>query len=395
VIVRNPLKDQVAIVGVGTTPFARSLPGRTPQSLALEASKQAILEAGLSAADIDGISASAMPYYGSAGVNPVWLQEALGIPETTWDATVAIPFPYTLGAAVTAVFSGACTTALVVHSLYRVGPSRSAMDDPFRKRWFPSMSGPRPPHGASDGYAAFAARYMHDYGATKEDFGLVAINERSNAARNPHAVMREPFTMDDYLEARMVRWPLAILDMDVPIDGADAVVVTTAERARDLAKQPVYVHAITSGRTEHPTVAGTESLERNAHHVVVEALRQKSDIGLTESDLFFAYDGFTVITLNWIENVGYCAKGEAPAFLRQHWDDDANAVRIDGRMPLNPHGGNLSEGATQGSGHVREAVVQLRGEAGDRQVPYDPKTSVLVLGGMYMNGIGTVLRTDP
>jgi acetyl-CoA acetyltransferase len=183
--------------------------------------------------------------------------------------------------------------------------------------------------------------------------------------------------------------------MDVPIDGADAVVVTTAERARDLAKKPVYVHAITSGRTEHATVTGTESLERNAHHVVVEALRQKSDIGLTESDLFFAYDGFTVITLNWIENVGYCGKGEAPAFLRQHWDDAANAVRIDGRMPLNPHGGNLSEGATQGSGHVREAVVQLRGEAGERQVPYDPTTSVLVLGGMYMNGIGTVLRTNP
>ena len=394
VILRNPAKDQVAIVGVGTTQFARSLPGRSGPSLALEASRNAILDAGLTAADIDGIAASAMPMYGSGGAGPVFLQEALGIPETLWDATIAIPFPYPLGAAVNAVFSGACTSALVVHSLFRVGASRSASSDPFRARWAPNMSGLRRPAAGSDGYAAFASRYMHDYGAKKEDFGLVAINERANASRNPHAAMREPISMDDYLNARMIRWPLGLLDMDVPIDGADAVVVTTAERARDLAKKPVYVHAISSGRTEHPTVTGLESLEYNAQHVVVNALKQKSDIGLTEGDLFFAYDGFTVITLNWIENAGWCGKGEAPAFLRQHWDDDANGVRINGRMPLNPHGGNLSEGATQGSGHTREAVTQLRGEAGDRQVAYDPKSAVLMLGGMYMNAVGMVLRAD-
>ena len=99
---------------------------------------------------------------------------------------------------------------------------------------------------------------MHDYGAKKEDFGLVAINERANVVANPHAVMREPISMDDYLNARIIRWPLGLLDMDVPIDGADAVVVTTAERARHLVKKPVYVHAISSGRTEHPTVTGLE-----------------------------------------------------------------------------------------------------------------------------------------
>ena len=229
-VVRNPAKDQVAIVGVGTTQFARTLPGRTGPSLALEASRNAILDAGLTAADIDGIAASAMPLYGSGGAGPIFLQEALGIPETLWHATVAIPFPYPLGAAVNAVFSGACTTALVVHSLFRVGASRSAANDPFRARWTPNMSALRGPTPGSDGYAAFASRYMHDYGAKKEDFGLVAINERSNASRNPHAVMREPISMDDYLNARMVRWPLGLLDMDVPIDGADAVVVTTAER---------------------------------------------------------------------------------------------------------------------------------------------------------------------
>jgi acetyl-CoA acetyltransferase len=392
-IIRNPAKDQVAIVGVGTTPFARSLPGRTGPSLALEASRNAILDAGLTAADIDGIAASAMAYYGSAGANPIFLQEALGIPETTWDATVMIPFPYLLSAAVNAVYSGACTTALVVHSLYRVAVSRSAATDPFRARSLPSFGGARPWSMGSDGYASFASRYLHDYGATKEDFGLVAINERNHASHNPHAVMREPITMDDYLAARMVRWPLGLLDMDLPIDGADAVVVTTAERARDLRHEPVFVHAITSGRTEHPNVTNLEGLEYNAQHVVLDALWQKSDLALRDFDLFFAYDGFTVITLNWIENAGWCAKGEAGDFLRQHWDGDAGVLRIDGRVPMNTHGGNLSEGATQGAGHVREAVQQLRGDAGDRQVPGSPSSALLLLGGMYMNAIGTVLRT--
>jgi acetyl-CoA acetyltransferase len=392
-IVRNPAKDEVAIVGVGTTPFSRSLPGRTGPSLALEASRNAILDAGLTASDIDGIAASAMPYYGSGGANPVFLQEALGIPETTWDGTVAIPFPYLLGAAVNAVYSGACTTALAVHSLRRVGASRSASADLFRARAAPEFGSTRSWGPGSDGYASFASRYMHDYGVPKEDFGLVAINDRSHASRNPHAVMREPITMDDYLAARTVRWPLGLLDMDVPIDGADAVVVTTAERARDLVEKPVFVHAITSGRTEHPTVTGTESLDRNAQHVVLEALWQKSDFARDDFDLYHFYDGFTVITLNWLENAGFCGKGEAGAYLREHWDAERNVGLIHGRVPFNTHGGNLSDGATQGSGHTRESVLQLRGEAGERQVPGDPSTALLLLGGMYMNAIGMALRT--
>jgi acetyl-CoA acetyltransferase len=204
--------------------------------------------------------------------------------------------------------------------------------------------------------------------------------------------MRDPITMDDYLEARIVRWPLSLLDMDLPIDGANAIVVTTAERARDLPHEPIHVHAITSGRTEHPNATSLGGLEYNAQHVVLDALWQKSDLGLRDFSLFFAYDGFTVITLNWIENAGRCAKGEAGDFLRQHWDSDAGVVRIDGRIPMNTHGGNLSEGATQGAGHMREAVVQLRGEAGERQVEGSPSSAVLLLGGMYMNAIGTVLR---
>jgi acetyl-CoA acetyltransferase len=391
--VRNPIKDQVAIVGVGTTPFGRSLEGRTGLNLALEASVNAIRDAGLTATDVDGICASAMAGYGSSNADPIGLQEALGIPETTWTATIPIPFPFLVSEAAHAVFSGACETALIVHSLNRIASSQSAGRDPFRRRLAPPGRPSGRPFPEAD-YAAYAARYMHDYGAPKEHFGLVAINERSHASRNPHAIMRDPITMDDYLAARPIRWPLGLLDMDVPMDGADAIVVTTAERARDLAKEPVYIHAITAGRTEHPTVVNTINLDNLAHQVVARALWAKSDITLSDADLFYAYDGFTVITLNWIENLGYCNKGEAGAFLQDNWDEDLDVVKINGRVPMNTHGGNLSEGATQGSGHTREAVQQLRGEAGDRQVTGDPKIAVMGIGGMYMNAIGMILRTD-
>ena len=109
--------------------------------------------------------------------------------------------------------------------------------------------------------------------------------------------------------------------------------------------------------------------------------------------MYFPYDGFSFITLSWIENVGWCGPGEGGAFVESHWDKDANRILIDGRIPVNPHGGALSEGGTQGSGHVREAVVQLRGQAGDRQVP-DARTAFLTPGGFFFNAQGLVLRRD-
>jgi acetyl-CoA acetyltransferase len=136
----------------------------------------------------------------------------------------------------------------------------------------------------------------------------------------------------------------------------------------------------------------TESLRHHGQQVVVEALRAKSDFWIDGADLYFPYDGFSIITLNWIENVGYCGPGEAGAFMREHWDDATNSVRVDGRVPFNPHGGSLSEGATQGSGHVREAVHQLQGLAGERQVE-GARTALLTPGGFFFNAQGLTLVT--
>jgi acetyl-CoA acetyltransferase len=234
---------------------------------------------------------------------------------------------------------------------------------------------------------------MHEYGTTSEDFGLVAINDRTNAGSNPAAAKRDPITMDDYLAARMIRWPLRILDMDVPVDGADAFIVTTTERARDMPLPPVLINAAVLGQVGHNEEDQTVSLRHHGQQVVVDTLKAKGDFWIDDIDVYFPYDGFTPITLNWIENAGWCKPGEAGAFLREHWDHDAGRAMINGRIPINPHGGSLSEGATQASGHVREAVHQLQGVAGERQVS-DAQRALITAGGFFFNAQGLLLHRD-
>jgi acetyl-CoA acetyltransferase len=269
--------------------------------------------------------------------------------------------------------------------------SRSAAADPFRRHFAMGVTPVPESPNPSAAYAAWASRYIHEYDARREDFGRVALNMRANAAHNPLAVMRTPLTMEGYLQARMIREPLCMLDMDVPVDGADAFVLTTAERARQLTPNPVVIHAATLGLVDKNDEDQLPSLRRHGQHVVVEALEAKSEIWLPDVDVFFPYDGFSIITLGWIENFGWCKPGGAGRFLHEHWDDKAGRVMIEGRVPINPHGGSLSEGATRGSGHLREAVMQLRGDAGPRQVP-GARTALIGCGGFFFNSQGAILR---
>ena len=181
--------------------------------------------------------------------------------------------------------------------------------------------------------------------------------------------------------------------MDVAVDGADALVIATAERAKDLPHRPVLINAVTLGMTGKNQEDQTPSLRDHGQHVVVKALRERSDFWTDGADLYYPYDGFTPITLNWFENSGWCGPGEAGAFLEQHWDLAANRIVINSKVPVNTHGGALSEGATQGSGHVREAVLQLQGRCGGRQVA-GVRTALITAGGFFFNAQGLTLRTD-
>jgi len=390
----NPIKDQVAIVGVGSTGFSRTNE-RSSLALALDASTQAIRDAGLTAADVNGIVA-----VGEAGApSPQVMASALGIDNVTHFSRPAPVIMFSIIDAMNAVYSGSCDTVLVCSSMMRLpGMSRSAGNDPFRR----ALTRGGGPGAARAGwpenvalaaaYAAWASRYIYEYGVTREPFGRVAINCRTNAARNPLAAMRDPITMADYLDSRMIREPLCMLDMDVPVDGADAYVLTSAERAKSLPKPPVLIHAATTGLVAPNDEDQLPSLAHHGQHVVVEALRAKSDLWLDDVDVYYPYDGFTIITLGWIENTGWCGPGEATKFIADNWDDDGARLMIDGRIPVNSHGGSLSEGGTRGTGHIREAVVQLRGEAGERQVAA-AKTALVTPGGFFFNSQGAVLRT--
>jgi acetyl-CoA acetyltransferase len=383
---RNPMKDRVAFAGAATTGFVPRNSGRSQAAWVAEACIKVMRECGLRPEDVDGICGSS-----PSAAN---VQAMLGIPEITWFANPMIPFVNHVAAAASAVAAGLCETVLVYHAAYRLPwNTASSLKDPFRR---PETISPGPGPEAvagSVGYTAWASRYIHEYGVPKEHFGYVAINDRTNAAANPAAAMREPMTMEDYLSARIIRWPLCLYDMDVPVDGADAFIITTAERARDLPLSPVLIHAVALGMTGKNDEEQTVDLEHHGQQVTVRALKAKSDFWIDDCDVYFPYDGFSIITLNWIENAGWCGRGEAGQFLKQHWDPVQQRVLIDGRIPLNPHGGALSEGATQGSGHVREAVHQLQGLAAARQVP-DAQRAIVTAGGFFFNAQGVTLRRD-
>jgi acetyl-CoA acetyltransferase len=381
------MKDRVAIAGASTTGFVATNLNRTQASLAAEACIDVIGKCGITRGDIDGLCGS----WPSAAV----LQSTLGIPEVTWFGNPVIPMVDHVATAAAAVHAGLCEVALIYHAAYRAPwNSGSALKDPFRRIATPGLSDPQPgpeTMAAVVGYTGWASRYMYEYGVTREDFGLVAINARSNAGRNPAAAMREPLSMDDYLSAPMIREPLCLYDMDPAVDGADAFIVTTTERARDMALPPILINAAVLGQVRHNEEDQTVSLRQHGQQVVVETLKAKSDFWIDDIDVYFPYDGFTPITLNWIDNAGWCKPGEAGAFLREHWVAEEGRALINNRIPVNPHGGSLSEGATQASGHIREAVHQLQGVAGDRQVA-DARRALITAGGFFFNAQGLTLH---
>jgi acetyl-CoA acetyltransferase len=232
-----------------------------------------------------------------------------------------------------------------------------------------------------------AQRHFYRYGTTKETLGWVALNQRANAALNPTAIYRDPMTMDDYLKARPITTPFGLYDCDVPCDGAVAVIVSAVDAARDLAKPPVLVEAVgtqiieridwdQSTLTHEPQVLG-----QSAHLWTRTSLRP-SDVDVAE-----LYDGFTMNCVSWIEALGFCGIGEAKDFL-----DGGKNIARDGVLPLNTHGGQLSHGRTHGMGLMHEAVTQLRGEAGDRQVA-GARVGVVSSGGLTPSGV-ILLRAD-
>ena len=359
---------QACIVGVGETTYCRKPgSGLSTMAIQLKAALAAIDDAGLKAAQIDGIMP--FPNIGKAeafGAN-------LGCADLRFAATVnmggAAPVA-SLGMAAMVVASGAADYVLVPAGWNGYSGARVRETSATDAASIPGAEIARDyylPFGLTappQWYALMARRHMHEYATTPEQLGAVALAMRGHAQLNPAALMYgKPLTMTDYLASPMISAPYRLLDCCLESDGAAAFIVTSAERARDLAQRPVSILGAAAGQ---PYPADEITNRREFHRVGLtsaapEAFRQA---GVKPADVDFAeiYDCFTFEVIQQLEEAGFCGRGEGGAFV------DNGGIAPGGHLPVNTHGGLLSHAHSLGLGHVVEAVRQLRGEAGVRQV---------------------------
>jgi acetyl-CoA acetyltransferase len=216
---------------------------------------------------------------------------------------------------------------------------------------------------AANNLAINASHHFKRYGTTRDALGWIAVTARANAGRNPDAIYRDPMTMDDYYAARMITTPFGLYDCDVPCDGSIAIVVSAVDAAKDLRQSPILVDSVGTQIIEpvewdQGTITHEPQVLGPSAHLWSRSALRPADV-----DLALLYDGFTINCLSWLEALGFCGIGEGGDFV-----EGGTRIALDGELPLNPHGGQLSHGRTHGFGFLHEAVTQLRGEAGDRQV---------------------------
>jgi acetyl-CoA acetyltransferase len=204
----------------------------------------------------------------------------------------------------------------------------------------------------------------------------IALNGRRNAALNPNAIYRDPMSLDDYLGARMITTPFCLYDCDVPCDGATAIIVSRIDRARDLRNAPLRVEAVGSAMRGRPSWDQFDDLSTMANRDAGRQLWTRTDLTPADVQMLQAYDGFSFITMSWIEAMGFCGVGESGAFV-----EGGERIARDGVLPLNTHGGQLSAGRLHGYGFLHEAAVQMWGQGGERQIPNDVQVGAVAAGG--------------
>ncbi len=243
--------------------------------------------------------------------------------------------------------------------------------------WLLPFSAP----SAATWIAMFANRHFHEFGTTREQLAQIALNARRNAEVNPKAIYRDPMSMDDYLSARIISSPLCLFDCDVPCDGGTAMVVSRRDTTPDLRKPPVQVEAVGTAFHGRPGWDQYHDLTTMACLDAGTQLWERTDLTPTDVQLAEMYDGFSFITMCWLEAMQFCGRGESGPFV-----EGGSRIARDGVLPLNTNGGQLSSGRLHGFGFLHEACTQLWGEAGDRQVPGDPEVGVACAGGGPLAG---------
>ena len=385
------LKDAACIVGIGETAVCRKPgSGLSEMALQLKAIASALDDAGLKAREIDGIMP--FPNLGRAEA----FAATLGCENLRFAATLnlggAAPVA-ALRVAAMAVATGCANYVLVPGGWNGYSGARTREIAATDVNSIPGAAVARDhyiPYGLSappQWYALMAQRHMYEYGMREEQLGAVALAMRKHAQLNPHALMcGKPMTMSDYLASPMISAPYRMLDCCLETDGAAAYIVTSTARARDLRQRPVSIMGAASGQ---PYPADDIINRKDFHRIGLTnaAPEAFAMAGVTPAEADFAqiYDCFTFEVLQQLEEVGFCRRGEGGSFVEN------GGIELGGRLPVNTHGGLLSQAHLLGIGHVVEAVRQLRGEAGQRQVK-DAKLGVVTGWGDFGDGSIAILR---
>jgi acetyl-CoA acetyltransferase len=356
------LSDQACIVGIGQTDYSKQS-GRSVEMLALQAVRAAIADAGLKPGDIDAI----LPYV--LGPTADELAAQLGIANLRYSSIIKMG-----GATFVACLE---TAALLIHNriaqnvlVYCARNGRSGTRVTGRVNTIPGQSFRRDfesPYGFSvpgQWYAIIARRHMIEFGTSREDAGQFSVTMRRHANLNPNAMMRDvPMSMDDYMNSKPIYDPFHLLDCCLESDGAGAFVVSSAERAKDLRRKPVYISGAAQARPacSDDLCSRPDMFEIGLTNAAPRAFAM-ADMKPSDMNGAMIYDCFSYVALLELEEAGFCARGEVGDFVKD------GRIALGGAFPINTHGGLLSEAHIAGINHVIEAVVQLRGDGGARQI---------------------------
>ncbi|WP_372728318.1 lipid-transfer protein [Nocardioides sp.] len=383
------LSGKAAIVGIGATEFSKES-GRSELQLSVEAVQAALADCGLTAADVDGLTTFTMDTSSEIAV-----ARELGIAELRFFSRIN----YGGGAACATVQQAAMAVATGVADVvvcyrgfnersgsrfgqFSVAAATQVNTNGLDNAWSYPMGLGTP----AATVAMQARRYMHEYGATSEDFGRVAVADRRHAATNPKAFFHgKPITLADHQASRMIAEPLHLLDCCQESDGAVALVVVSAERARDLPQRPAYIAAAAQGSGRDQFVMTSyyrDDIGVPEMGVVGRELWRQSGLRPEDIPTAVLYDHFTPYVLMQLEELGFCGRGEAPGFIAD------GAIEIGGRLPLNTHGGQLGEAYIHGMNGIAEGVRQMRGTSVNQ---VDGAERVLVTAGTGVPTSGLIL----
>jgi acetyl-CoA acetyltransferase len=371
--------QEAFITGIGQSQIGVRLE-RHPLLLTFDAINEALDDSGLSVSDIDGIST----YPGKAstppGYSPVGCEDVIESLRTTirWYSGGS-EITSQLGAivaAAAAVKAGHARHVLCFRTVYEAAalsrPADFPMPPPGRADGAMQWLLPFNALSASNWVAQYAMRHVKRFGLKREQLAQIALTGRAHALLNPRALVREPLTLDQYMNARMISDPLCLYDCDRFTDASTAIIVSAGDARGDVRCQPVRIAASAYACERH----SWDQPEHMASYATGAELWKNTDYRPKDVDTVQLYDGFSFLALTWFESLGFCAEGEGGSFI-----EGGERISLRGELPLNTYGGQIGAGRLHGFGFAHEAVVQLRGQGGERQVSGDPRVAVATSGG--------------